>query len=421
MFNQASSAHNAWVLVTKTGDVETAGCTCIAGPGRSCSHAAAVLWKVENAVRQGKTGLACTDVQNCWNAGTKSNTGQQKIRDVSFRRHSRNNLYQPASQASSSSIVSTPSRKVKVHETLEEWQNYCLSTPIAALFTAPGSGLMQLTFNTSLPAQSAETSKAPLPLHHGDHNTQLECEKCRAFYTPYIDMTTTQFMYIEQHTKEQSREQLWHDMRRVRITASTAKNVPVRATTAPDKFLSEHLHPTFHGNAATRQGAEGEEHARQYLQDQGHDIDVKGLVVCPSEPWLAASLDGVMNRDTQLEIKCPVLVKNQSLTEALAAKSSEIKRMPTGDFHLSFNGPKGYYMQVQLGMHCTGLRQALLVIWSNTECLQLNVPYDQTFVEGHISRLHSFYFTDMLPKVVDDFDDGRLELCSRYMNVVKSA
>lgn len=41
-----NSAHNAWVLVTKTGDVETAGCTCIAGPGRSCSHAAAVLWKV---------------------------------------------------------------------------------------------------------------------------------------------------------------------------------------------------------------------------------------------------------------------------------------------------------------------------------------------------------------------------------------
>ncbi|XP_026108195.1 uncharacterized protein LOC113080163 isoform X2 [Carassius auratus] len=300
-------------------------------------------------------------MQNCWNAGTKSNTGQQKIRDVSFRRHSRNNLYQPASQASSSSIVSTPSRKVKVHETLEEWQNYCLSTPIAALFTAPGSGLMQLTFNTSLPAQSAETSKAPLPLHH------------------------------------------------------------VRATTAPDKFLSEHLHPTFPGNAATRQGAEGEEHARQYLQDQGHDIDVKGLVVCPSEPWLAVSPDGVMNRDTLLEIKCPVLVKNQSLTEALAAKSSEIKRMPTGECHLSFNGPKGHYMQVQLGMHCTGLRQALLVIWSNTECLQLNVLYDQTFVEGHISRLHSFYFTHMLPKVVDDFDDGRLELCSRYMDVVKSA
>lgn len=38
--------HNAWVLVTDSGDVKTAGCSCVAGPGRSCSHAAAILWKV---------------------------------------------------------------------------------------------------------------------------------------------------------------------------------------------------------------------------------------------------------------------------------------------------------------------------------------------------------------------------------------
>ena len=38
--------HNAWVLVTEAGEVKTAGCTCVAGPGRSCSHAAAILWKV---------------------------------------------------------------------------------------------------------------------------------------------------------------------------------------------------------------------------------------------------------------------------------------------------------------------------------------------------------------------------------------
>lgn len=38
--------HKAWVLVSVTGEVQTAGCSCIAGPGRSCSHAAALLWKV---------------------------------------------------------------------------------------------------------------------------------------------------------------------------------------------------------------------------------------------------------------------------------------------------------------------------------------------------------------------------------------
>lgn len=38
--------HKAWVLASVTGEVQTAGCSCIAGPGRSCSHAAALLWKV---------------------------------------------------------------------------------------------------------------------------------------------------------------------------------------------------------------------------------------------------------------------------------------------------------------------------------------------------------------------------------------
>ena len=38
--------HRAWVLVSSSGEIQTAGCSCVAGQGRSCSHAAAILWKV---------------------------------------------------------------------------------------------------------------------------------------------------------------------------------------------------------------------------------------------------------------------------------------------------------------------------------------------------------------------------------------
>ncbi|XP_051815881.1 uncharacterized protein LOC110970992 isoform X3 [Acanthochromis polyacanthus] len=37
--------HTWWVLVTADEAVETTGCSCIAGLGRSCSHTAAILWK----------------------------------------------------------------------------------------------------------------------------------------------------------------------------------------------------------------------------------------------------------------------------------------------------------------------------------------------------------------------------------------
>lgn len=41
-----ASHHKAWVLASTTGVIQTVGCSCIAGPERSCSHAAAILLKV---------------------------------------------------------------------------------------------------------------------------------------------------------------------------------------------------------------------------------------------------------------------------------------------------------------------------------------------------------------------------------------
>ncbi len=38
--------NHIWWVMLQNGVVETAGCSCVAGPGRSCGHAAAVLWKV---------------------------------------------------------------------------------------------------------------------------------------------------------------------------------------------------------------------------------------------------------------------------------------------------------------------------------------------------------------------------------------
>lgn len=102
------------------------------------------------------------------------------------------------------------------------------------------------------------------------------------------------------------------DMRRVGNTASTARKVQ-------PEFLQEHRHPTFHSNDSTRHGAGVEEHARQFLKTQGNTIKTKGLVVCPAEPRLAASPDGVINKEMLQEIKSPVLGK-KLLTEALATK-----------------------------------------------------------------------------------------------------
>ncbi|XP_061585970.1 uncharacterized protein LOC133451056 [Cololabis saira] len=139
--------HNAWVLVTEAGDVKTAGCSCVAGPGRSCSHAAAILWKVENAVRQGKTRLACTDGQNQWNAGSKRNAGQRKMKDVRSKRHHRQDVYRLPQTLQAASTAPEPAREVKVFRTHEEWRKNMLSSPMAELFMCPGNSLLKLCIN----------------------------------------------------------------------------------------------------------------------------------------------------------------------------------------------------------------------------------------------------------------------------------
>ena len=41
-----NTKHQAWVLATTESVVETAGCSCPAGLGKTCSHAGSILWKV---------------------------------------------------------------------------------------------------------------------------------------------------------------------------------------------------------------------------------------------------------------------------------------------------------------------------------------------------------------------------------------
>ena len=56
--------NNTWHNATEDGEVKTAGCTCVAGPGRSCSHSAAILWKV--TILFDHCSLGCNGLFYCW-------------------------------------------------------------------------------------------------------------------------------------------------------------------------------------------------------------------------------------------------------------------------------------------------------------------------------------------------------------------
>lgn len=48
--------HNSWVASSAEGTIITAGCSCMAGKAKVCSHAAAILFKIQHAVQMQLTG-----------------------------------------------------------------------------------------------------------------------------------------------------------------------------------------------------------------------------------------------------------------------------------------------------------------------------------------------------------------------------
>lgn len=69
-------------------------------------------------------------------------------------------------------------------------------------------------------------------------------------------------------------------------------------------------------------------------------------------------------------------------------------------------------------MMCTGLQSCKLVIWTSSEHLELEVPYDEEYTKTQMLHLKNFYFTCMLPRLADDFSSKTLKLCKNYLDLI---
>ncbi len=309
--------------------------------------------KVQNAVASGMTGLSCTDEQCRWNAGTRKNLQQKRISQMTFRHHKAEDVYSASSTRERERLPSTPS-----YDTHHDLRERVSSSDTKPLFELKNS-LLEKCYNANVSVQGDDTDSLELHQPHGD---TLTCSKCKAFYTKYIELNSDQAAELEIQTQNQSLSEVWHSARPMKITARSAKRVPVRATTNPDKFMREHLFPTFRWNAATKYGSEKEAIARSLLVEKGLQVSHSGIRVSLTEPWLSARPDGIVNGMELLEIKCPV-PKNTttSLSDNFTRNNSDIK-VVDGKPELQKNGVRGYYRQIQLGMFCTGLRMAKLLV-----------------------------------------------------------
>ncbi|XP_045162742.1 uncharacterized protein LOC123527393 [Mercenaria mercenaria] len=275
---------------------------CPAGNGRSCRHISAVLYAVTLAWSSGVGGTTCTDVSQAWGRGASKSLTHEKLSDITFNRPSAHTL--KICRENVSNNDSTPNTNQFLdHKDLEE----SVQRSAVKSLVCKGTMLYQI-----LHAPEQETVEIN-DITHGPHNidqtspvtNKLPCKNCEHFYQKYICLSLESIGLVESKTKNQD-SNLWSETRKLRITASKANSVPKSNRADPNKFINNQLYPRFKGNAATQHGKRNEPKAMEWFQ-QVTDIPVakSGIVVCPEEPYFAASPDGIVNENTIIEIKCP--------------------------------------------------------------------------------------------------------------------
>ena len=207
------------------------------------------------------------------------------------------------------------------------------------------------------------------------------------YYEANIKITEASAEKITINTMGQSTgefEQKWLEERRKRITASSVGPIAKRKpTTKVASKVKQLLYSKFHENRATDWGLLQEDISRKEYLKVKQSVHVSPhfsfaysrLVVSVTNPWLAASPDGLVYDSLAnppqglVEFKNPYSVRDKTLEEAVAnCKTFCLTKNKDGKLELK-KGHDHYY-QIQCAMFCTNRQWCYLVVLTKTLHIQ---------------------------------------------------
>lgn len=184
-------------------------------------------------------------------------------------------------------------------------------------------------------------------------------------------------------TIEQADTKIWHELRIGRITASRiheASRCTMTKGSLTDKFMGKSGGFSF----AMMRGTVLEEFVFEEVKKEFPDLQRSGLIINANvNPFFAASPDGI-HEDFVLEIKCPG-------TPNTFLQYTNIEKLS-----------RKYFAQIQLQMHVTGKRKALLAVASldfekTRNITKIWIPYDEEYVDEITEQSLEFYQKAVFP------------------------
>lgn len=186
-------------------------------------------------------------------------------------------------------------------------------------------------------------------------------------------------------TVEQADTDLWHELRKGRVTASRMHEAS-RCTMLNGSLTGKIMGISSGFSFAMKRGTDLEGHVFAVLQKEYPSLRNTGLVLDPEFPWMGASPDGLAD-DFVLEIKCPY-------TPNTYACYIDVNKLS-----------KKYFAQIQLQMHMTRRTKALLGVAAldfekTRNVTKVWIDYDKEYVDKVMEESYEFWQKGVFPALL---------------------
>ncbi|XP_078700043.1 uncharacterized protein LOC144926880 [Branchiostoma floridae x Branchiostoma belcheri] len=211
-----------------------------------------------------------------------------------------------------------------------------------------------------------------------------------------LHLTLSQAHEVEENTRDQSHNKIWHDVRKHRLTSSIFKQVCSRKkdhSSLAQRFLSAKNIQT----AAMKFGIEHEpEAAKLYAEVTGNNVYLSGFAINPSAPHLGASPDRKVYEHNAtdphglLEIKCP---------DKHTFEECDYLKKNNNDGTYKLKTIHAYYYQMMGQMALTGIKWCDFLVKCKDNYHLERVRYDEEEWVRMKTALDVFYFDYFLPLI----------------------
>lgn len=237
---------------------------------------------------------------------------------------------------------------------------------------------------------------------------QLVQQAVKDFYCTSVVLLKKDIIELCCDTLKQSKCSKWFQARSLRLSASKqVHSIKTRSKKTIEALVSEMLDSKKVDTPALRYGIKHESDAMlEYENMFNVKVHKVGLLVSEKQPWLCASLDGVVTQNGCIqkivEFKCPFSCEKLPVVD-LKNNKCNVKYLVLEGNEVHLRASNVYYTQCQTQMYVSGVQKCDLFVYTPVEngCCCVTVQRNEKFLSVLILKCEDFYFQHYLPKLLE--------------------